>query len=361
MTGLKSGVKKAIVMVMILVTVFFIFPCFGNVTKTEAKSFTVKLNYSSIIMTKGYTMKLKISGTKRKVKWISSNKKIAIVSKNGKVKGKKAGKCTVTAKVSGIKIKCKVRVKPVVASKKLKSSFTDKVLNLSSLKLDVSQIQYRSNGSPLLGIDRGNYKLELLNNKKEVMWETSDNRVAIVNNGNVTALKKGKCIITAISEGKEYPCYVEVTDLKNAEQINRQSDVYCMLGMINKSRVQVKAAPLQIREDLNRAAEIRAKEVSQYFSHTRLNKKSYSSIYDDIRLKAGSFIGENIAFSSDITENMGEITKEAYKGLYESKGHRDNMLNPNYEYVGIGTYTKVYKENGWMYADTYYAQEFYTK
>lgn len=361
MTGLRSGVKKVIVIVMILVTVSFILPCFGNVTETKAKSFTVKLNYSSIIMTKGYAMKLKLSGTNRKVRWISSNKKVATVSKNGKVKGKKAGKCTVTAKVSGVKIKCKVRVKPIVVSKKVKSSFTDTVLNLSSLKLDVSQIQYRNNGSPLIGTNRGNYRLELLNNKNTVIWKTSDSRVAIVNNGNVTAVKKGKCIITAISEGKEHYCYVEVTDLKNAEQINEQYNVYSMLGMINKNRVQVKAEPLQIKEDLNRAAEIRAKEVSQYFSHTRLNQKSYSSIYDDIHLKVGSFIGENIAFSSDVTENMGELVQDAYKGLYASKGHRDNMLNPNYKYVGIGTYTKVYEENGWMYADTYYAQEFYTK
>lgn len=46
----------------------------------------------------GKTVTLKVKNNKKKVKWISSNKKIATVSKRGKVKGKKAGKVTITAK-----------------------------------------------------------------------------------------------------------------------------------------------------------------------------------------------------------------------------------------------------------------------
>lgn len=49
------------------------------------------------------------------VKWSTSNKKIATVSSKGKVTGKKAGTCTVTAKVGSKSFKCKITVKRPVS------------------------------------------------------------------------------------------------------------------------------------------------------------------------------------------------------------------------------------------------------
>lgn len=53
--------------------------------------------------------------TSKTVKWSTSNKKIATVSSKGKVTGKKAGTCTVTAKVGSKSYKCKVTVKRPVS------------------------------------------------------------------------------------------------------------------------------------------------------------------------------------------------------------------------------------------------------
>ena len=88
----KRG-AKTILMLMIWI-MSFAFICFGNVSVVQAKA---RLNYSWITMTEGYSIKLKVAGTKKKAKWYSSNKKVAKVSNKGVVYGKKAGKATVTA------------------------------------------------------------------------------------------------------------------------------------------------------------------------------------------------------------------------------------------------------------------------
>ncbi len=71
----------------------------------------VKLNKTEASVKVGKTTKLKIRGAKSaKVKWSSSKKKIATVSNKGVVTGKKPGKTTIKAKVSGKTYKCQLAV-----------------------------------------------------------------------------------------------------------------------------------------------------------------------------------------------------------------------------------------------------------
>lgn len=70
-----------------------------------------KLNKKKATLYVGKTTQLKVKNTKKKVKWSSSKKSVATVSKKGKVKAKKKGKATITAKVAKKKLKCTVTVK----------------------------------------------------------------------------------------------------------------------------------------------------------------------------------------------------------------------------------------------------------
>ena len=84
-------------------------------------------------------MKNKPAGVK--VVWKSSKKKVATVSKKGKVKAKKPGKTTITAKVGKKKYKCKVVVKRNNSIKVTKpSDNNNSVINQVTTKSEPSQI-----------------------------------------------------------------------------------------------------------------------------------------------------------------------------------------------------------------------------
>ncbi len=80
----------------------------GMNTNAAAKN---KLNKTKVTIRVGQAVKLKVKNNKKKVKWSSKNKKVATVTKKGEVKGKKAGKTYIIAKVGKKKYKCRVIVK----------------------------------------------------------------------------------------------------------------------------------------------------------------------------------------------------------------------------------------------------------
>lgn len=96
-----------------------------------AKKKKVKLNKTKLSLYVGKTYTLKLKNNKKKIKWSTSNKKVATVSSKGKVKARKKGSATITAKVGKKKYKCKVTVKvkkkaatkkPVVTQKPTQAS-----------------------------------------------------------------------------------------------------------------------------------------------------------------------------------------------------------------------------------------------
>ena len=70
-----------------------------------------KINKKKATLKVGQTLQLKVTGTKGKVKWKSSKKSVATVSSKGRVKAKKKGSATITAKIGKKKYTCKVTVK----------------------------------------------------------------------------------------------------------------------------------------------------------------------------------------------------------------------------------------------------------
>lgn len=76
------------------------------------KNGTPKMKYKKVTIYHNYSKWLDVLNTDAKVKWTTSNKKIVTVDKSsGYIKGKKIGKATITAKVGGKTLKCKVTVK----------------------------------------------------------------------------------------------------------------------------------------------------------------------------------------------------------------------------------------------------------
>lgn len=116
------------------------------------------------------------------MKWKTSSKKIATVSSKGKIKGKKAGKCKVTAVHKGKKYVCTVYVR----NPKLRSK-----------KVTIHNTAY--------------YQQRVIGGSGKIKWTTSNKKVATVNSkGKITARKAGKCTITAVRNGVKMRCKVTV-------------------------------------------------------------------------------------------------------------------------------------------------------
>ena len=102
----KKGLAILLAFAMIVSSLFGVTP-----SQAATKKKKVKLNKTKLSLYVGKTYTLKLKNNKKKIKWSTSNKKVATVSSKGKVKGKKKGSATITAKVGKKKYKCKVTVK----------------------------------------------------------------------------------------------------------------------------------------------------------------------------------------------------------------------------------------------------------
>ena len=124
--------KKNIMRASAAALAFCLLATAAPVANVDAAAKT-KLNKKKITIKVGKTKKLKIKNLKgKKVKWKTSNKSVVKIKKTGKktvvkLKGKKAGTATITAKVGKKKYKCKVTVK---GTKKNTSSNTNNNTNV---------------------------------------------------------------------------------------------------------------------------------------------------------------------------------------------------------------------------------------
>ena len=84
-------------------------------TCVDVQAATVSLNRRSTSVYIGKTTQLKVKNYTGKIRWSSSNTSIATVSSTGKVKGKKAGTVTISARAGKKTLKCKVTVRSVIS------------------------------------------------------------------------------------------------------------------------------------------------------------------------------------------------------------------------------------------------------
>ena len=127
-----------------------------------------------------------------KVTWTSSNKSVATVDSEGRVTGVKAGTAVIKATVGTFTATCKVNVE--VALESISLNATEKTLEVGEkFTLEVS------------------YAPEDATNDKAVTWTSSNDKVATVKDGVVTAVAGGTAIITAkTAKGLTAECKIKV-------------------------------------------------------------------------------------------------------------------------------------------------------
>lgn len=110
-----------------------------------------------------------------------------------------------------------------------------------------------------------------------------------------------------------------------------------VVALVNAERAKYGLSALQTDSRVQRAAQVRAAEAAQSFSHTRPNGSSFSSALSE----AGASYtraGENIAYGQSTPQQV-------VQAWMNSDGHRANILNGSFTTIGVG-YTVV---NGTAY------------
>ena len=282
----------------------------------------IKLNRSSAIMITGKSMNLKLSGTKSAVKWSSSDTNVCTV-KNGRVTAVSEGKAYVSASVGKATLKCKVNVydsyiTPVddISLDKGKSKTINVgfygttsvgaiILDASIAKIEISIVDTNKLKVIVKGVSDGTTQISIYNR-----YDKSVNRVINVSVG--TGENK-------IKDWQDTPTAESTVSDNYAEE---------MLEIINAERAKTGASPLSLDSELCGAAEIRAKEISVKFSHTRPDGSDCFTVINNLSYNYYT-AGENIAWGQQSVE-------EAMDSWMNSSGHRANILSSSFTKVGIG-------------------------
>lgn len=109
-----------------------------------------------------------------------------------------------------------------------------------------------------------------------------------------------------------------------------QEAAEAVASLVNAARQDAGLSELELDVDLCAAAQARAQEIAQSFSHTRPDGSSCFTILEEFGVSYRA-AGENIA--------MGQRTpEEVMDGWMNSSGHRANILNGTFTSIGVGYY-----------------------
>ena len=125
-------------------------------------------------------------------------------------------------------------------------------------------------------------------------------------------------------EGEEV---VEV-DMYSGLDDNQIKYVKEVVELVNKERVKAGLNELTLHYELRLAAQVRAEECVKVFSHTRPDGTLFTTAITEAGAPSG-YNGENVASGYTSAQHV-------VKGWMSSPGHRDNILNPRFNMIGVG-------------------------
>ena len=121
----------------------------------------------------------------------------------------------------------------------------------------------------------------------------------------------------------------DINEYKNIQSENTYTDLINEVYEItNNYRSLVGVSSLTLDSSLVKAASIRAKELSDSFSHTRPKGSSCFTVLSELGISYGT-AGENIAAGYSSPQSVME-------GWRSSSGHYQNIISSKFKKIGIG-------------------------
>jgi len=108
-----------------------------------------------------------------------------------------------------------------------------------------------------------------------------------------------------------------------------------LIRLVNELRASVGVQPVTQQSQLTQGAFIRAEEQSQSFAHTRPDGTSWRTTFDEVGY-SGTVYGENLVSTTADFSNETEAAQYLFDLWKESPSHYENMVNPEYNQIGIG-------------------------
>ena len=116
------------------------------------------------------------------------------------------------------------------------------------------------------------------------------------------------------------------------EQSKPSSEAEAVLDLVNQERSKAGLKPLKMSEELRSIANLKSRDMAEkgYFDH---NSPTYGSPFQMLQDFGVHYraAGENIAAGQRTPE-------EVMQAWLNSSGHRANILNANFDTIGIGVY-----------------------
>lgn len=125
----------------------------------------------------------------------------------------------------------------------------------------------------------------------------------------------------------------------STEEDSQHAFIKEVVNLVNVERAKEGLAPLTIDTKVQAAAQVRARECEQLFSHTRPDGSSFATALKEQSVSYRS-AGENIAWGQRSPE-------EVMEAWMNSSGHRANIMNSNFTTIGVGYYENAKGTDYW--------------
>ena len=136
-----------------------------------------------------------------------------------------------------------------------------------------------------------------------------------------------------------------------------------MLSLINEERISRGLSILQLEKKLNKSAEDHSQWMlkEDIFSHTGEGETSPHErmVEANFQFSGHWFSAENIAWQSTRgADGLIDDVEDLHTALMNSAGHRANILNPNFQYIGIGIEEGDFSHGAFTYDSLMVTQNF---
>ncbi|MGN0657005.1 MAG: CAP domain-containing protein [Ruminiclostridium sp.] len=205
---------------------------------------------------------------------------------------------------------------------------SEKLAKPSSLKATVSGKKITLSWNKVSGADAYRvYKYDTAKEKYVKLKDVKGTKLSI----NVSKYGDYKFLVRSLDKKNDKYILGNYSTVKaTVKDLSSLSAAEAVAEIVNSERKSAGKSALTLDSKLCEAAELRAKELAEYFSHDRPDGSSCFTVFGELGIRYGA-AGENIAAGQ-------RSPQEVMEDWMNSSGHKQNILSSNFRKIGVGLY-----------------------